>query len=74
VTAPPPKIVPAPPPAAAAQAAAPSSVAPVRPAPRVDTVIPLIQPPDDPGPEPDKDESLGEAPQESWKRLRGLFK
>jgi HemY protein len=59
-----------------AEIVVPANPEPVNPEPvkPADTVIPLIQPPDDPGPEPDKDESLGEAPQESWKRLRGLFK
>lgn len=70
------KIVPEPTPAAAPVTPAPAaSTAPARPVPRADTVIPLIQPPDDPGPEPDdRDNPVGEAPQESWKRLRGLFK
>jgi HemY protein len=45
-----------------------------RATPRGDTVIPLIPPPDDPGPEPDdKTEPAGETPQESWKRLKGWF-
>jgi HemY protein len=68
-----------PPPAAAATAATTAAPAgatpsPARPAPRSDTVIPLIQPPDDPGPEPEgKEDTAGETPQESWKRLKGWF-
>jgi HemY protein len=69
-----------PPPAVAAVNTAPTPTpagatpAPARPTPRSDTVIPLIQPPDDPGPEPEgKEDPTGETPQESWKRLKGWF-
>ena len=62
----PPMVTPAPPTAPA------SPVAAVRPA---ETVIPLIHVPDDPGPEPEAaNEADSEPPQESWRRLRKLFR
>jgi hypothetical protein len=48
-------------------------------APTVERVIPLIQVPDDPGPDPEprlepEPEGTADKPAEGWGKLRGLFK
>jgi HemY protein len=69
-----PVVTPAPVAAAAPAAGAAPSPSTATARGRADTVIPLMPPPDDPGPDLDeRSEPQGETPQESWKRLKGWF-